>query len=53
LYKKYVIEEDKMEMNYLDKEWLKIVKEVKESDITEEEFKAFIESKKREKEGNR
>jgi hypothetical protein len=40
----------KMEMNHLDKEWLKIVKEVKESDISQEEFKAFIESKKREKE---
>ena len=42
-----------MEMNHLDKEWLKIVKEVKESDITQEEFKAFIESKKREKERDR
>ena len=39
-----------MKMNHFDKEWLKIVKEVKESDITQEEFKAFIESKKREKE---
>lgn len=39
-----------MEVNHLDKEWLKIVKEVKESDITQEEFKAFIECKKREKE---
>jgi hypothetical protein len=39
-----------MKMNYFDKEWLQIVKEVKESDVTQEEFKAFIESKKREKE---
>jgi len=39
-----------MEFDYLDKEWIKIVKEVKESNITQEEFKAFIECKKREKE---
>ena len=42
-----------MKMNHLDKEWLQIVKEVKESDIPEEEFRAFIESKKREKERDR
>lgn len=39
-------------MNRLDKEWPKIVKEVKESAIIQEEFKAFIESKKRENEKN-
>ena len=42
-----------MEMNHLDKEWLKIVKEVKESDVTQEEFKAFIESKKERREKER
>ena len=40
-----------METNHLNHEWLKIIKEIKESDVTLEEFKAFIESKKREKEG--
>ena len=38
-----------MENNHLNYEWLKIVKEIKESNVTQEEFKAFIESKKREK----
>ena len=38
-----------MENNHLNYEWLQIVKEIKESNVTQEEFKAFIESKKREK----
>ncbi len=38
-----------METNHLNHEWLKIVKEIKESDVTLEEFKAFIELKKERK----
>jgi hypothetical protein len=42
-----------MENTNLDKEWLQIVKEVRESNVSEEEFRAFIESKKREKANNK
>jgi hypothetical protein len=41
-----------IENTLLDKEWLRLAKELEEANISKEEFKAMLEAKKCEKEKN-